>query len=290
MLGDEQIEKIGKLYFAEEDDKEKIASRKTLMEMAKAYRELIDSENKLVYNRTYYCLVLNGFLFAAIVAILTRYNEIKVAGAEYVLIPVALCISIVGIMSVLKYRREMNKCRRATYYLRARWKRFLEKFYNYVDYKLMKQGGHEKGEIFLTRNFILPPIDGLSAREEFEAKKLFSEARICKDDDTRWVDEYKYEPSVRWLDKLIDKLAECERWLQLDYVLLFLWIALLVVAVRLWTLGSLNNPDTDNPGKNATKQQVEISIPNGLNLHINTNAEVIQYPKSEQETLSVGTD
>jgi len=317
---DDLIKEFRKIYFyrnkgkGEEDEKEKEAAggedyvekRTVLMEMAKAYREMFNVENTLVHNRTNCFLVLNGFLIAAVAAALTRYKEIKEAGAECVLILAALCIAIVGITAVLKYRREINKGRRANLFLQARWKKFIKTFYKYR----LKNDNPDKTWIFLSRECILPPVLGLSAREEAHAKQKMDECKECKvgeeceeckirESDYKpaiWVDDgknkgrhYEYASTDTWFDKFMDKLALWERWIQLDYVLLGLWIAFFLTMSG-WGLSALK-PSAEDSGMNGVKQhQVEISVPNSLNLHINANSEVHQYPKSEQEMRPIGTD
>jgi len=264
---DELIKEFRKIYFyrnkgkkgddkMEEEGKggmDYVEQRTVLMDMAKAYRDMFYGENTLAHNRANHFLVLNGFLIAAIAAVLTRIKDIEEIVKLYLLIPV-LCVAVVGILSVLKYRREINKSRRANLFLQARWKKFIKTFYRYCK----ENNISEDRWIFLSRECILPPVLGLSAREEGYAKEKLEDCKKnkkCKgceegkaclkrihefDYKDIWVGKedgiefkgkkYPFASTDTWLDIKMGNLALWEEWIQLDYVLVFLWSALFLVA------------------------------------------------------------
>jgi len=221
--GDDQIAAFKKIYFYKshinnkgsnggccegeddsegEDNEDYVEKRKVLMGMATAYREMIDIENRLVYNRTYILVYVNGFLIAAS-GFLVGTDKCNF----WVKILVLILFAILGIGSAIRYAIEINKCCRATWYLRERWRKFLEKFYPCADKK-----------IHLIRDYTLPPMIGLSASDELD--EVYSTVTSCPPLFTscpHWVDEYKCEKLFLRLYRFLYRVTRFENLLFSDY-------------------------------------------------------------------------
>ena len=213
--GDDQIEAFRRIYFDKRhgdhgnrgehkhgDEEDQIAKRKVLMDMATAYRHMIDIENRLVYNRTYFLLTFNGFFIATSGIILANSEKFH----KNSLFLIILAFAVVGVLSALRYKFEIGECRRATLYLREKWRGFLNAFYGC------------SGPIHLFRDFTLPPIVGLSAREELDKK-------------------YSAASHAHWVDVTEDSTIplRMKAWLyektRLENLFIVLWIGLLVLVL-----------------------------------------------------------
>jgi len=214
-FGDAQIQAFRKIYFDKRhgdhgnrgdhkhgDEEDYVGKRKVLMDMATAYRHMIDIENRLVYNRTYFLLTFNGFFIATSGIILANSEKLHKAS----LFLIILAFAVVGILSALRYKFEIGECRRAAHYLRAKWRGFLHTFYGCSE------------PIHLFRDFTLPPIVGLSAREELDKK-------------------YSAASHAHWVDATDESTfpLRMKAWLyektRLENLFIVLWIGLLVLVL-----------------------------------------------------------